>query len=62
MTIGSLPRLPLVCLETADFKSTEDVVRGKNTVIGKQRITAAMAECPKFDADTRANDFSSSTF
>lgn len=34
MTIA-LPQLPLVCLKTADLKDTEEVVRGKNTVIGK---------------------------
>ena len=35
MPAETLPQLPLVCLKTADFKSTNQVVEGKNTVIGK---------------------------
>jgi thiol-disulfide isomerase/thioredoxin len=35
MTVGLLPGLPLTCLKTADFKSTEDVMKGKPTIIGK---------------------------
>jgi hypothetical protein len=35
MTVGTLPGLPLTCLKTADFKSTEDVMKGKPTIIGK---------------------------
>jgi thiol-disulfide isomerase/thioredoxin len=35
MTVADLPTLPLVCLKTADFKDTQEIVKGKNTVIGK---------------------------
>lgn len=35
MTVASLPQLPLVCLKTANFKDTQEVVKGKNTIIGK---------------------------
>ena len=31
----TLPKLPLVCLKTADFKDTNQVVEGKNTIIGE---------------------------
>ena len=34
MTIADLPQLPLVCLKTADFLDTKEVVKGKNTIIG----------------------------
>jgi hypothetical protein len=35
---ADLPNLDLVCLKSADFKTTTDVVKGKNTVIGTCRI------------------------
>ena len=35
MPVQTLPKLPLVCLETADFMDTSQVVEGKNTIIGK---------------------------
>ena len=35
MPAETLPKLPLVCLKTADFKNTDQVVEGKNTIIGK---------------------------
>eukprot|EP00980_Cylindrotheca_fusiformis_P028773 scaffold22642_cov134-Cylindrotheca_fusiformis.AAC.28 len=51
MTIASLPQLPLVCLKTADFKDTQEVVKGKNTII--DFWTTKCTRCPdaldKFD-------------
>lgn len=47
----TLPKLPLVCLKTADFKNTNQVVEGKNTII--DFWTTKCTQCPdaldKFD-------------
>jgi hypothetical protein len=42
MTIANLPQLPLVCLKTADSKDTQQVVRGKPTIIGTFPWSAAV--------------------
>ncbi|KAL3942455.1 MAG: hypothetical protein SGBAC_003339 [Bacillariaceae sp.] len=44
MTIGSLPHLPLVCLKSADFSDTQEVVKGKNTII--DFWTTKCTRCP----------------
>lgn len=43
MTIGSLPQLPLVCLKSADFSDTQEVVKGKNTIIGEFTFVSSLA-------------------
>jgi hypothetical protein len=45
-----LPKLPLVCLKTADFKDTKEVVKGRNTVIGTL-FYVATADASFFHAD-----------
>ena len=35
MPSKTIPKLPITCLKTADYKNTEQVVKGKNTIIGK---------------------------
>eukprot|EP00536_Pseudo-nitzschia_multiseries_P006925 jgi/Psemu1/255772/estExt_Genewise1Plus.C_1540012 len=44
MPAETLPKLPLVCLKTADFKNTDQVVEGKNTVI--DFWTTKCTRCP----------------
>ncbi|GFH46930.1 hypothetical protein CTEN210_03404 [Chaetoceros tenuissimus] len=47
MTIGTsttLPELPLTCLNTAEFKSTKEAFKGKNTVI--DFWTTKCVRCP----------------
>eukprot|EP00428_Durinskia_dybowskii_P043271 CAMPEP_0170269150 /NCGR_PEP_ID=MMETSP0116_2-20130129/34509_1 /TAXON_ID=400756 /ORGANISM="Durinskia baltica, Strain CSIRO CS-38" /LENGTH=215 /DNA_ID=CAMNT_0010520321 /DNA_START=87 /DNA_END=734 /DNA_ORIENTATION=+ len=44
MTIANLPQLPLVCLKTADSKDTQQVVRGKPTII--DFWTTKCTRCP----------------
>lgn len=43
MTISTssttLPELPLTCLNTAEFQSTSDAFKGKNTVIGTLNLS-----------------------
>lgn len=44
MPVQTLPKLPLVCLETADFMDTSQVVQGKNTII--DFWTTKCTQCP----------------
>mmetsp|Transcript_81780 Transcript_81780/g.122855 ORF Transcript_81780/g.122855 Transcript_81780/m.122855 type:complete len:200 (-) Transcript_81780:162-761(-) len=44
MVVAALPQLPLVCLKTADDKDTQEVTRGKNTVI--DFWTTKCTRCP----------------
>lgn len=44
MPVRTLPTLPLVCLKTADFKDTYQVVEGKNTII--DFWTTKCTQCP----------------
>lgn len=44
MPAETLPKLPLVCLQTADFMDTSQVVQGKNTII--DFWTTKCTQCP----------------
>jgi len=44
MPAKTIPKLPLVCLKTADFKNTKQIVKGKNTVI--DFWTTRCTQCP----------------
>lgn len=51
MPAQTLPKLPLVCLQTADDKDTIQVVEGKNTIIGKYNELLKNSNFPKTRAD-----------
>jgi len=44
MPAKTIPKLPLVCLKTADSKNTKQIVKGKNTVI--DFWTTRCTQCP----------------
>lgn len=52
MPAKTIPKLPLTCLKTADNKSTEQVVKGKNTII--DFWTTKCTRCP--DALDKLNE------
>jgi len=44
MPSKTIPKLPITCLKTADYKNTEQVVKGKNTII--DFWTTRCTQCP----------------